>query len=234
MSDIVATLRQLADLDSSVTQIVGEEFFRNAADEIERLCAAKTAALKIADERAKENVSLRFQLEHYEWDWKNTQIEMDVAQAQASPAGWRPSKPDASPVRNAETAPVASVREALRELVEILEAKTIPSNTAISNARAALTNEGSPGMTEEGTKQDCMEQVVKLWNENCELRKQLVCVRRDTIEECAKFVERHQERITETERGSERSLAPRMVGNLAGVAYVDGIRALAVTDEMNR
>lgn len=29
-------------------------------------------------------------------------------------------------------------------------------------------------LMEEGTKQDCLEQVVKLWDENCDLRRQLV------------------------------------------------------------
>jgi hypothetical protein len=47
------------------------------------------------------------------------------------------------------------------------------------------------------------------------------------IEECAKFVEQHQETIRETSNGSERDLAPRKVGNLLGIAYVDGIRSLA-------
>lgn len=48
-----------------------------------------------------------------------------------------------------------------------------------------------------------------------------------TIEDCAKFVEQHQERISETSSGSERSLSPRMVGNQMGLAYVTGIRALS-------
>lgn len=48
------------------------------------------------------------------------------------------------------------------------------------------------------------------------------------IEECAKFVEQHQETNRETSNGSERYLAPRKVGNLMGIAYVDGLRALAV------
>lgn len=48
-----------------------------------------------------------------------------------------------------------------------------------------------------------------------------------TIEACAKFVEQHQERISETANGSERSLSPRKVGNQMGLAYVNGIRALS-------
>jgi hypothetical protein len=50
-----------------------------------------------------------------------------------------------------------------------------------------------------------------------------------TVEACAKFVEQHQERITETERGSERSVSPRMVGNQMGLAYAIGIRALELS-----
>jgi hypothetical protein len=50
--------------------------------------------------------------------------------------------------------------------------------------------------------------------------------RREAIEEAAKFVEQHQETIRETSNGSERYLSPRKVGNLMGVAYVDGLRAL--------
>ena len=50
--------------------------------------------------------------------------------------------------------------------------------------------------------------------------------REETIEECAKFVEQHQETIRETSNGSERYLASRKVGNLMGMAYVDGLRAL--------
>jgi hypothetical protein len=49
-----------------------------------------------------------------------------------------------------------------------------------------------------------------------------------TIEACAKFVEQHQETTTETANGSERSLSPRKVGNLMGLAYATGIRALLV------
>lgn len=48
-----------------------------------------------------------------------------------------------------------------------------------------------------------------------------------TIEACAKFVGQHQERISETANGSERSLSPRKVGNQMGLAYVNGIRALS-------
>jgi hypothetical protein len=56
---------------------------------------------------------------------------------------------------------------------------------------------------------------------------ELVRIARETaIEECAKFVEQHQERITETANGSERSVSPRMVGNQMGLAYVAGIRSL--------
>lgn len=52
--------------------------------------------------------------------------------------------------------------------------------------------------------------------------------RNDVIEECAKFVEQNQEAIKETSRGSERYLSPRKVGNQMGLAYVDGIRGLAI------
>jgi hypothetical protein len=47
-----------------------------------------------------------------------------------------------------------------------------------------------------------------------------------TVEACAKFIEQHQETIREAATGTERYLAPRKVGNLMGVAYVDGLRAL--------
>lgn len=47
------------------------------------------------------------------------------------------------------------------------------------------------------------------------------------IEECAKFIEQNQETFSETHEGSRRYLSPRKVGNAAGLAYVDGIRALA-------
>lgn len=53
--------------------------------------------------------------------------------------------------------------------------------------------------------------------------------RRDAIEECAKFVEQHQETIREASTGSERYLSPRKVNNLMGLAYVVGIRALVST-----
>jgi hypothetical protein len=53
-----------------------------------------------------------------------------------------------------------------------------------------------------------------------------------TVEACAKFVEQHQERITETERGSERSVSPRMVGNQMGLAYATGIRAALPSTEL--
>jgi hypothetical protein len=52
-----------------------------------------------------------------------------------------------------------------------------------------------------------------------------------TIGECAKFVEQHQESISETSSGSERHLSPRRVGNLTGLAYVTGIRALSTGEK---
>jgi hypothetical protein len=51
-----------------------------------------------------------------------------------------------------------------------------------------------------------------------------------TVEACAKFVEQNQETISETSNGSKRQLSPRKVGNLTGIAYVEGIRALAGSD----
>lgn len=50
--------------------------------------------------------------------------------------------------------------------------------------------------------------------------------REAVIEECAKFVEQHQETISETAHGTRRHLTPRRVGNQMGIAYVDGLRAL--------
>lgn len=58
--------------------------------------------------------------------------------------------------------------------------------------------------------------------------------RAQAIEECAKFVEQHQETIRETSQGSERYLSPRKVNNLLGLAYVDGIRALSHTSTVRR
>ena len=56
---------------------------------------------------------------------------------------------------------------------------------------------------------------------------ELVRITREAaIEECAKFVEQHQERITETDKGSMRSVWPRMVGNQMGLAYVTALRDL--------
>lgn len=46
------------------------------------------------------------------------------------------------------------------------------------------------------------------------------------IEECAKLVEATQETITEGVSGSLRYLTPRKNGNLLGLAFADGIRAL--------
>lgn len=54
----------------------------------------------------------------------------------------------------------------------------------------------------------------------------VISARADEREKCAKFVEQHQERITETSNGSERHLSPRMVGNQMGLAYVNGIRGM--------
>jgi hypothetical protein len=52
-------------------------------------------------------------------------------------------------------------------------------------------------------------------------------VQKRTIEECAALVERSQETFSETHSGSRRHLTPRNHGNSAGLAYADGIRALA-------
>lgn len=52
-------------------------------------------------------------------------------------------------------------------------------------------------------------------------------VRERTIKECAALVERSQETFSETHSGSRRHLTPRKHGNSAGLAYADGIRALA-------
>ena len=54
------------------------------------------------------------------------------------------------------------------------------------------------------------------------------------IEQCAKFVEQHQERISETSNGSERSLWPRMAGNQMGLAYANGLRSLCSTASTDR
>jgi len=54
-----------------------------------------------------------------------------------------------------------------------------------------------------------------------------VASRNAVIEECAAFIEQHQERITETGNGSERSVWPRMTGNQMGLAYAAALRALA-------
>lgn len=51
----------------------------------------------------------------------------------------------------------------------------------------------------------------------------------NAIEQCAKFVEQHQESTRETSDGSTRYLSPRKVGNQMGLAYVDGIRSLALS-----
>jgi DNA repair exonuclease SbcCD ATPase subunit len=58
MSDIVDSLRGCIEFDGRPDNSILAE----AADEIDRLRAAKTAALKIADERAKEAVELRAKL----------------------------------------------------------------------------------------------------------------------------------------------------------------------------
>jgi hypothetical protein len=55
-----------------------------------------------------------------------------------------------------------------------------------------------------------------------------------TVEACAKFIEQHQETIREAATGTERYLAPRKVGNLMGVAYVDGLRALTRPERRER
>ena len=47
------------------------------------------------------------------------------------------------------------------------------------------------------------------------------------VEDCAKFVEQHQETVTETPTGSDRTLSPRRIGNQIGLGYVAGIRGLA-------
>jgi hypothetical protein len=60
------------------------------------------------------------------------------------------------------------------------------------------------------------------------------CSREAAIEECAKFVEQHQESIRESSNGSERYLSARKVGNQMGLAYVDGIRSLADTSTLQR
>lgn len=54
----------------------------------------------------------------------------------------------------------------VRRLQAQLESKSVATNAAFINA-----------LHEEGTKDDCLEQVIKLWEENWRLREQLVSVK---------------------------------------------------------
>jgi hypothetical protein len=51
-------------------------------------------------------------------------------------------------------------------------------------------------------------------------------IRVEERERCARLIETMQETIRETDNGSERYLAPRMKGNLLGLAFADGVRTL--------
>ncbi len=67
---------------------------------------------------------------------------------------------------------------------------------------------------------------------NQKLRASLV--RKAAIEECAQLIESNQETFSETPQGSSRHLTTRKHGNSAGLAYADGIRALALSSTQER
>lgn len=51
------------------------------------------------------------------------------------------------------------------------------------------------------------------------------------LEAAAKVVEQNQERITEADGGTKRSVTPRKHGNLQGLAFAAAIRAIAAASQ---
>lgn len=85
-------------------------------------------------------------------------------------------------------------------------------------------------LMEEGTKQDCLEQVVKLWNENCELRKQLV-KRTAALERIAKWADLKEPEPNDRMSGEEQMCAE---GNNSGLQYAGTIARTALTDDLQK